>query len=138
MGVPRASVMECGFLLPLLVCSRMSDEKRQKRQAHSKSSANIEAWAYLAPASWSAASFCRFWFALGCRMKSARKDRRTPKAPPISRHGRTSRQRHGVRLPSAAFGLLSDVGSKAPEKTGALQKLRQYRGMGVPRASVME
>src|SRR5437879_2634915 len=43
-------------------------------------------------------SFCRFWFALGCRMESARKDRRTPKAPPISRHGRTSRQRHGVRL----------------------------------------
>src|SRR5437879_2634913 len=41
-------------------------------------------------------------------------------------------------VPSAAFGLLSDVGWKAPEKTGALQKLRQYRGMGVPRASVME
>src|SRR2546421_5772354 len=42
---------------------------------------------------------------------------------------------------SAAFELLGldmSVGSKAPEKTGALQKLRQYGAVCEPRASVME
>src|SRR5437867_3488877 len=39
-------------------------------------------------------------------------------------------------VPSAAFGLMSDgKRQKRHEKTGALQKLRQYRGMCVPRAS---
>src|SRR6266567_1599075 len=40
---------------------------------------------------------------------------------------------------SAAFGFaLEGWRGKAPERTGALQKLRQYRGACEPRASVME
>src|SRR6266567_2384058 len=64
--------------------------------------------------------FCRFWICTRrVEGKSARKDRRTPKASPISRRVRTSRQRHGVRL--SVLPLLDlhlAAAGKAPEKTG--------------------
>src|SRR6266404_3091273 len=57
-----------------------SKEKRQKRQAHSKSFANIEACANLARASWSAAVRSAA-FALRCCDLPRQSDGTQPKAP---------------------------------------------------------
>src|SRR5882672_1471318 len=74
-----------------------------------------------------------------CKSKERRqKDRRTPKASPISRRARTSRQRLGVRLFLLPLLALRGAVISLPQAAIANRKLRPYRGVREPRGSVLE